>query len=461
LGGDYNPGTSDFTGGIVNFNVPTTLTGIVNLGGTTVSGPGDITLNGPLNWSSGTITGAATVTANGGMNFSSVNVHDFNVNRVITNTGAAVWTDNGQIRTGSGGVFNNTSTATFDIRGDSAFNTAFGGAGSFNNAGSITKSAGSGATSFFTTVNHTGTISATSGTLSFAGLNWSAGTIGGTAPIETGGPFAISNSVSKIGPNTLTVSGIQNHAAGAVLNVAEGKLKLDSNAGAAANFSNAARANLTVAIGGTSDVVLGADQHLRNIDIDTSAAGAQSLDLSSPTGLLQARRLHIYPADIASAKASLYAAIVNANVAGAADPTDGIYDSNLHANAKIGMAQLIDAHGDSYILIRPTRPGDLNLDGTVTIADFLALAAKFGSPGTWQDGDINYDNTVTIADFLQLAGNFNSSYSGETWPIAPEENALLASFASSIGAAAVPEPASLTLLLGSALLLRRRRGSKL
>ena len=114
------------------------------------------------------------------------------------------------------------------------------------------------------------------------------------------------------------------------------------------------------------------------------------------------------------------------------------------------------------MLMRPTRIGDLNLDGTVTIADFIGLASHFNNAGpnvTWQEGDINYDGAVTIADFITLASNFNQSYTGEVFAIDPADQQLLSSFAASVGAtSAVPEPGMLGLLgIAAALLPRRRR----
>jgi len=95
------------------------------------------------------------------------------------------------------------------------------------------------------------------------------------------------------------------------------------------------------------------------------------------------------------------------------------------------MGKATDSDGGQYILIRPTRLGDVNLDGSVTIADFIDLASHFNGPGTWQEGDVNGDGQVSIGDFIDLASNFNTSYSGLSWAIAPQEKAMLAEFASS------------------------------
>jgi len=111
------------------------------------------------------------------------------------------------------------------------------------------------------------------------------------------------------------------------------------------------------------------------------------------------------------------------------------------------------------VLIRYTRIGDLNLDGTVTISDFIDLASNFNHIGgsTWQMGDVNYDGSVTISDFIDLASNFNQSVSGDALPISEEDAAMLASFAAEHGASAVPEPHSLVVVSLGLLSIRRRR----
>jgi MYXO-CTERM domain-containing protein len=101
------------------------------------------------------------------------------------------------------------------------------------------------------------------------------------------------------------------------------------------------------------------------------------------------------------------------------------------------------------ILIRRVRFGDANLDGTVDLIDFNALAASFGQSGKfWQDGDFNYTGTVDLIDFNALAAQFGLSGSpdGPT----PQDWANLA--------AVVPEPSIAGLsLLALAALHRRRR----
>jgi hypothetical protein len=101
------------------------------------------------------------------------------------------------------------------------------------------------------------------------------------------------------------------------------------------------------------------------------------------------------------------------------------------------------------LLLRLTRYGDANLDLLVNLADFNALASNFGQTGrAWSSGDFNYDQVVNLSDFNLLAANFGLSASpdGPT----PQDWAALA--------AAIPEPATLGMLLVSGTCLRRQRG---
>jgi hypothetical protein len=116
-------------------------------------------------------------------------------------------------------------------------------------------------------------------------------------------------------------------------------------------------------------------------------------------------------------------------------------------------------HGGE-ILMKSTVVGDLNLDGVVSVADFVQLAANFGNTdATWQEGDVNYDRQVTIADFIDLAANFGATYAGDVNPVGEGDAAKLAEFA----AANVPEPevGVIGAALMTGMMMRRRRGTAL
>jgi hypothetical protein len=106
---------------------------------------------------------------------------------------------------------------------------------------------------------------------------------------------------------------------------------------------------------------------------------------------------------------------------------------------------------DTSLLIAFTRYGDANLDSVVNLADFNRLAINFGQSNRfWHHGDFNYDGVVNLADFNRLAINFGLSAAGPE--VTPQDWANLA--------AAVPEPAAVSLLLSTAAALcitRRRR----
>jgi hypothetical protein len=94
---------------------------------------------------------------------------------------------------------------------------------------------------------------------------------------------------------------------------------------------------------------------------------------------------------------------------------NGLTSSFTAANpGRLSVASVVNASG---VFVRAALIGDLNLDNSVSIADFLALAGSFNSASTWATGDLNYDDITTIADFLTLAGNFGQTYSGLIAPV--------------------------------------------
>lgn len=109
--------------------------------------------------------------------------------------------------------------------------------------------------------------------------------------------------------------------------------------------------------------------------------------------------------------------------------------------------------GDPLMVWKQPLRGDVNLDGTVTIADILDLSQNFGiNNATWQQGDFNGDGQVTISDLIDAMANF-----GKT------DQAVLPGLitaASAASASAVPEPATLGMMGWGALLLLRRRAGR-
>ncbi|MBN1554675.1 MAG: PEP-CTERM sorting domain-containing protein [Phycisphaerae bacterium] len=81
-------------------------------------------------------------------------------------------------------------------------------------------------------------------------------------------------------------------------------------------------------------------------------------------------------------------------------------------------------------------PGDVNLDKSVSSADYTLWANNYGGEAGWKNGDLNLDNAVTSADYTIWANNYGSTTSGGL----------------------VPEPTTMSLLgLGLFAALRRKK----
>ncbi len=87
-------------------------------------------------------------------------------------------------------------------------------------------------------------------------------------------------------------------------------------------------------------------------------------------------------------------------------------------------------------------PGDADLDGTVTSADYVLWRNNAGSAGDWRHGDFNGDGMVDQADYTIWRANFGSSSASGT----------------ALDQSAVPEPATFALLvLGVIFAVPQRR----
>jgi autotransporter-associated beta strand protein len=273
----------------------------------------------------------------------------------------------------------------------------------------------------------------------------------GTIQIDSPLTIASNNSLIKTGTGTLRISGSQSHESGSTLLAQQGTVQLETDAGA-----SAATLSITVASlpgGSDSKVTLTTNQSLKGLSVSFGDSGTQSFDLNTPSDSSAFRSVKIYAGNqnqLDAAKAALYDAMKNANVAGAPDPLDGIYDSGIiynsnsspHSHSGVGIAQVTDGSG-TYLLIRPTLLGDTNLDGRVTIADYTTLSSNYNNTSgtaTWDMGDFNYDGNVTISDNIDLNSNWSQSYSGSVQPI-PQS---------------VPEPANFLLILSCGLSIVRR-----
>ncbi|MCC6681981.1 MAG: hypothetical protein IT445_13860 [Phycisphaeraceae bacterium] len=105
--------------------------------------------------------------------------------------------------------------------------------------------------------------------------------------------------------------------------------------------------------------------------------------------------------------------------------------------------------GDLRGIIQTTpfrHPGDANEDGLVNLSDLQILGDNWQSTtATWAEADFTDDGIVNLADLQILGDNWG-------WGVTPD-----VSFDEALAGVVIPEPATLSLLLGcSGLLLRRR-----
>ena len=122
--------------------------------------------------------------------------------------------------------------------------------------------------------------------------------------------------------------------------------------------------------------------------------------------------------------------------------TDALFDLNsdnlvdaADLNEWLSLAATENGHSSAYLR------GDTDLDRNVDLADYSALANNFDPTGSlgphkWDHGNSDGDGNVDLADYNALASNFSPA---------------------GYGAAAVPEPTSLCLLLAGLLVLARVR----
>jgi hypothetical protein len=205
--------TSVTAGGTATFNSPTSLNTLsIQLFGNnsgTVDGTAALTVNGLFTWSAGnmgaqTSPAAGTTTLNGGAAISGSPL----LNRTLYNASGSTATF-----TGGGTLYFNSSSAIWNNQAGSTFNLAsdgiMSGTGTFNNAGTFQKTAGTNGSYISCIFNNTGTINAQTGPIYFE----STGTQSGSLSINNGATVQFFsgtstwNGASSSGAGTLLFNG--------------------------------------------------------------------------------------------------------------------------------------------------------------------------------------------------------------------------------------------------------------
>ncbi len=191
-------GTTLFNGGTFTLNAPGT-TGQLTFSSGFLGGTATLTVSGLTTFSNGTMTGAGITQANGGALFNTAGDRRVTDGRTLNLGGNSTWTG-GIIRVANNANINNQAGVTFDTNFDGTMGNGIGTAGTFNNAGTFTKSAGTGTTTIGegsgVTFNNTGTVNVNSGTLRLnSAVTQHSGTTltGGTWNVTNGASINITN----------------------------------------------------------------------------------------------------------------------------------------------------------------------------------------------------------------------------------------------------------------------------
>ena len=95
---------------------------------------------------------------------------------------------------------------------------------------------------------------------------------------------------------------------------------------------------------------------------------------------------------------------------------DGVVDA-----ADLSCVEVLGQR-DDVLLALGSAPGDLDGDGKVSIADFLALVRNYGEPqATYTEGNIDLQEGVGIADVLILASNYGTRFNASRSAVAVPE----------------------------------------
>ncbi|HWB54804.1 MAG TPA: dockerin type I repeat-containing protein, partial [Tepidisphaeraceae bacterium] len=287
-------------------------------------------------------------------------------------------------------------------------------------------------------------------------VNSAVDTLSLTGNITTSG-----HTLTKSGAGVLTISGSQAHSTGSAISVSAGTLNLNSNAGS----STSALLNLTASSG---TINFGSRQDLASLSLgganayvkttgdhvfthSLSMSNGSTIDLSSNDLIIDYTGASPY----LQIRSDLFAGYNDNKWNGG-----GIFSSAAGANSKHNTALAYDEASDLYgligsgtthvdgetvdsttIVIKYTWIGDLNMDGFVTATDFNWMSPVGTTNAGWANGDFNYDGIVNADDYalfqLGLAESGGQNIS-----------------------TVVPEPATLAILIGNALICSSRRRNR-
>ncbi len=257
--------------------------------------------------------------------------------------------------------------------------------------------------------------------------------------VDTGATLQIASGVTMQSPSVIVDGGTLS-AAAVTVDASTGITSLAINAGTIAGSPA-----VTVDAGGTLSLV----QDARVV----VGVGSLAVTETAGGGLVDLGAGQINIAAGGAVAADLRADIIAGRNGGAWTGTTGITSSAAAASGGTRSVGYIVA-GDGSARVSFAAAGDVDLTGTVDVFDLVAVnsSGKYGTgtSSVWSQGDFNYDGVTNVFDLVGIntAGTYGR---GNYFPAVPTSTGSVA---------AVPEPASFTILIGGtglACLLRRRR----
>jgi hypothetical protein len=421
---------------------------------------GDLTLNSEVNLQGGGATGTSTGSTNFNGAVSGVGQFLIPNGRVVFGATSTISNDGGFL------ISNPGFTAQISFLGIGSGNGPIIVAGGNNTRFSYVN--GSLPGGLITVQNAVGTIAPTFFPLDNSTLNNAFSLVGDTkVDVASGvtaiwaGPVGGNSILTKLGTGSLLLTNDSYTKSGG-LDVQAGTLGVRTVRPGNGNVNVAAGATLRISPGAAAGTV--GTSKFNDTDTILSIAGG-----ATPTATLDiGKQAVIFDYTTTSPLTTIKSQILSGRATGtwtglgitssaaAADAQFGIgYGEASEFSGLAGVLAGVSFDGTA-VLIRATRLGDTNLDGTVNFNDLLALAQNYNGTGkSWSQGDFDYDDSVDFNDLLSLAQNYNLSLS------LSEQSALGADFSADFALALslVPEPTSLTTLGLGTLMLRRRRNA--
>jgi len=426
----------------------------VDLGGATVN-PGNVTVNNSLNAytiGNGTIGGNASLTKMG--------------SNTLTLTGANLYAGGTTVNAGTlmvaaatNGLLSGSNVANYA-------NLQFTGT---QTLGTITGNGTTSVNGSLTVTNLTQASLVNNGAVSLTGSDTISNAISGSGNLTVTGSLMV--------PGTFAQAGLINN--GTVQLTGNGTIGQLTGTGTL-TIGNGSLANTVTLAPASTPGVLGGIKPTQGL---ITIASGSTLDISNNAVLLNYGN-----------GTSPLAAVVNAVAWGAGNNGNAGNASNgaivsgtvIAANANsstagkyaVGYADHteISTVPTGNVEVAYTLAGDANLDGSVDILDYQQMAPHYDEAGTydWSQGDFNHDGHVDILDYQAMAPNYDTRLTAGmligaslTEPIGGNLLPADRPIGSAVAAdgitpahitTAIPEPASLSLLLlGSLPLLQRRR----